>query len=56
MHGKGIMKWSNGKMYEGEFDNDNRTGKGKLTDTDGKEVKGIFKDGKLIEKEETSNE
>lgn len=31
MHGKGIMKWSDGRIYEGEFKDDLKHGLGKFT-------------------------
>lgn len=31
MSGKGIMRWPDGKVYEGEFFNDMKNGFGKLT-------------------------
>lgn len=31
MNGLGVLKWADGKVYEGEFENDMRHGQGKLT-------------------------
>ena len=36
MNGKGIYKWIDGKMYEGEYINDKKHGYGVFTWQDGK--------------------
>lgn len=35
LHGKGVFKWKNGLIYEGEFKDNLMDGEGKLTWTDG---------------------
>lgn len=47
MSGHGIMKWDDGKIYEGEFLNDLKHGEGKLTTTDGKVYVGKWVNGKF---------
>lgn len=54
MHGKGIMKWKDGREFDGEFSNDLRVGRGNITEADGNVYIGVFKDGKLIEREENA--
>ncbi len=55
MNGKGIMKWPDGRVYNGEFVNDLRSGKGYIITLNGKKLWGIFKEGKMIEREDKSN-
>ena len=43
--GRGIMKWENADVYDGEFKNDLPNGKGKYTWTSGNIYDGEFKDG-----------
>ena len=40
MHGKGIIKWNDGKSYEGEFVNDKREGNGVFKWKDGRTYDG----------------
>ena len=40
MHGKGVYKWADGRVYEGEFVNDKRNGFGIYTWTDGRRYEG----------------
>lgn len=47
MSGFGIMKWPDGKIYEGEFMNDLKHGKGKLVTSDGKVYEGTWVAGKF---------
>ena len=46
----GIIEYLDGKKYEGYFENDLYNGEGILIGKDGKEEKGIFKDGILEQK------
>ena len=46
MHGEGILKWSDGKHYEGGFVNDEREGYGIFTWKDGRIYGGEWKKGK----------
>lgn len=47
MSDKGVYKWADGKMYEGEFYKDKRHGKGVLTWKSGKKYDGEWVDGKM---------
>jgi len=47
MSGFGVMKWPDGKIYEGEFMNDLKHGKGKLVTTEGKVYEGTWVAGKF---------
>ena len=47
-NGKGILYYRNGDIYNGEFQNGDRHGKGKLTEKEGKIYKGIWKKDKFI--------
>lgn len=49
-HGKGVYKFPNGTVYEGEFYKGNFHGKGKLKYPGKGEVIGIWENGKLLEK------
>jgi len=45
-HGKGTMQWNMGEeMYEGDFDQGERTGKGKFTNKNGDVYQGDFVKG-----------
>jgi len=46
MHGYGILKWKDGKKYEGDFINDKREGTGTFTWSDGRVYIGEWKNGK----------
>ena len=46
MHGKGLLKWKDGKQYQGDFCNDKREGQGVFTWRDGRVYEGQWKDGK----------
>ena len=46
MHGKGLLKWKDGKQYLGEFVNDKREGHGTFLWKDGRIYDGAWKDGK----------
>ena len=47
MSGYGVMKWPDGKVYEGEFMNDLKHGKGRLVTQDGKVYEGTWVAGKF---------
>ena len=40
MHGNGVYKWADGRMYEGEYLNDKKHGYGIYTYPDGRSYKG----------------
>ena len=46
MHGSGTFKWNDGRVYEGEFSNDRKSGYGVLTWPDGRKYEGDWKLGK----------
>ena len=46
MSGNGILKWPDGKVYEGAFLNDKREGQGKFQWADGRVYEGEWKNGK----------
>lgn len=46
MHGKGILKWLEGKEYEGDFVEDKRHGHGRFKWNDGREYEGQWMRGK----------
>ena len=46
MHGKGVMIWSDGRVYEGDFQDDKRHGHGVYTWKDGRKYVGGWKNGK----------
>ena len=48
MCGLGKYTWSDGRVYEGEWENDERHGHGKLTYADGVICDGEFKKGKFV--------
>ena len=41
-HGRGVHKFSNGDLYDGEWENDEMCGRGIFTYADGKVVEGTF--------------
>ena len=47
MTGYGVMKWPDGKIYEGNFKNDLKNGFGKLTTVEGKVYEGNWLNGKF---------
>jgi hypothetical protein len=47
MHGRGVVNYSNGDVYEGEFKNGLRHGRGILKCVDGLEFDGYWKEGKF---------
>jgi len=47
--GKGVWNMQDGRKYEGNFANDLPNGYGEITDTSGVIVKGIWKDGVLVQ-------
>lgn len=46
MHGKGSLRWVDGKVYEGLFVDDKRCGYGVFTWKDGRIYDGQWADGK----------
>ena len=44
---QGILTWSDGRRYEGEFLEDEMSGEGKYTWPDGREYRGEFKSNKM---------
>jgi hypothetical protein len=40
MHGKGVFKWPDGRVYEGDYVNDKKHGIGKVTWPDGRVYEG----------------
>jgi hypothetical protein len=40
MHGKGVFKWPDGRVYEGDYLNDKKHGNGKVSWPDGREYEG----------------
>jgi hypothetical protein len=49
-HGNGLLLFNKGDKYEGEFYEDKIEGEGEFTFSDGKVEKGIWRNGKLQEK------
>lgn len=49
-NGKGIMKWADGRKYEGELKNGRENGKGVFTWKDGTHYEGSFADGVIMGK------
>ena len=45
MHGNGVFKWSDGKIYDGQFVDDKRDGFGTMTYPDGKIYRGEWRFG-----------
>lgn len=46
MHGKGVYTWSDGRRYEGEYNNDKKEGYGIYTWADGRRYQGYWLNGK----------
>lgn len=46
MHGEGVYTWTDGRKYEGQYENDKKNGHGIYTWTDGREYEGYWKNGK----------
>ena len=44
------MKYYDGAVYTGQWENDNPNGRGTMVEPDGQIFKGIFKDGVFIKK------
>jgi hypothetical protein len=40
MHGKGKLTWTSGKIYDGQWENDEKHGEGQLTWPNGKKYNG----------------
>ena len=49
-HGRGIYKWSDGRIYEGQLKDGLQHGKGKYTMPDGRYFEGEFKKGEQTKK------
>ena len=45
MNGHGIFKWADGRIYEGDWNNDLRHGEGEMKWPNGRKYKGGWKDG-----------
>ena len=41
MHGQGVFRWTDGRCYEGEYQNDRKHGKGVFISANGKRKEGI---------------
>ena len=46
MHGGGVYTWKDGRMYEGDYENDRKHGYGIYTWNDGKQYEGWWQNGK----------
>ena len=46
MHGVGIFKWPDGKVYNGQYDRDQKSGFGILEWQNGKKYEGCWLEGK----------
>jgi hypothetical protein len=46
MHGKGVFTWTDGRRYEGEYENDRKHGFGVFTWPDGRRYEGLWRKGK----------
>merc|ERR1711988_1240469 len=46
MSGSGLFTWSDGRRYDGAYQNDKKEGRGKFAWPDGREYDGEWKDGK----------
>jgi len=46
MHGKGVLKWTDGSEYSGDYVNNIKEGKGKFKWKNGRIFEGPFKGGK----------
>jgi len=49
MHGKGILTFANGDIYDGYFKNDMKNGKAIYTYADGRQEEQVWKDGQKLE-------
>lgn len=47
MQGKGVFKWADGRVYEGQFVKDNKEGEGEMHWPDGRRYIGQWKQGTL---------
>ena len=45
MHGEGLYKWPDGRVFRGTYMNDKKHGKGVFTWKDGRKYKGFWVDG-----------
>lgn len=50
MHGKGLLQLTNGERFEGCFNDGMIDGEGTYTAVDGQEIKGLWKDGVLVQR------
>ena len=48
MQGRGIFKWPDGRIYEGEYWNDKKHGKGRIISSHGRSKEGIWINGKYV--------
>mmetsp|Transcript_8568 Transcript_8568/g.8523 ORF Transcript_8568/g.8523 Transcript_8568/m.8523 type:complete len:86 (-) Transcript_8568:9-266(-) len=46
MHGSGVFTWPDGRKYDGEYENDEKSGHGVFTWPEGKIYDGEWKNGK----------
>ena len=46
MHGKGVFRWEDGRIYEGEYFENKKQGFGVLKAKNGKKYEGFWDDGK----------
>lgn len=46
MNGRGIYKWPDGRIYEGDYVDDKKEGQGILISASGKKYDGAWKSGK----------
>jgi hypothetical protein len=49
MHGEGIFRWNDGKVYEGHFDKGELHGTGKITYPNGQAAKGTWHHGENLQ-------
>jgi hypothetical protein len=45
MHGQGVYKWEDGRVYIGDYRNGKKDGYGQYTWPDGRRYEGYWKDG-----------